>query len=95
MAWENTPQTFTSERGLRAALIFALAAERWTVERNLAANRRYSTAHTASVFEDKLDFDDRHREAAETLYISVKTLEVHLGHAVQKIREALRKKNIC
>ncbi|BBN88164.1 MULTISPECIES: hypothetical protein [Azospira] len=28
MAWENTPQTFTSERGLRAALIFALAAER-------------------------------------------------------------------
>ena len=29
------------------------------------------------------------------LYISVKTLEVHLGHAVQKIREALRKKNIC
>ena len=35
------------------------------------------------------------RESAETLYISVKTLEVHLGHAVQKIREALRKKNIC
>ena len=35
------------------------------------------------------------RMSAETLYISVKTLEVHLGHAVQKIREALRKKNIC
>ena len=45
----------------------------------------------------KLVREDRmsHREAAETLYISVKTLEVHLGHAVQKIREALRKKNIC
>ena len=42
----------------------------------------------------KLVREDRmsHREAAETLYISVKTLEVH---AVQKIREALRKKNIC
>ena len=45
----------------------------------------------------KLVREDRmsHHEAAETLYISVKTLEVHLGHAVQKIREALRKKNIC
>ena len=45
----------------------------------------------------KLVREDRmsHREAAETLYISVKTLEVHLGHAEQKIREALRKKNIC
>lgn len=45
----------------------------------------------------KLVREDRmsHREAAETLYIFVKTLEVHLGHAVQKIREALRKKNIC
>lgn len=31
MAWENTPQTFTSERGLRAALIFALTAERLSV----------------------------------------------------------------
>ena len=45
----------------------------------------------------KLVREDRmsHREAAETLYISVKTLEVRLGHAVQKIREALREKNVC
>lgn len=28
MAWENTPPTFTSERGRRAALVFALVAER-------------------------------------------------------------------
>ncbi len=49
------------------------------------------SAETKLVREDRMS----HREAAETLYISVKTLEVHLGHAVQKIREALRKKNIC
>lgn len=44
----------------------------------------------------KLVREDRmsHREAAETLSISVKTLEVHLSHAMQKIRDALRKKNI-
>lgn len=28
MAWEPKPQSFTSERGLRSALIFALTAER-------------------------------------------------------------------
>lgn len=45
----------------------------------------------------KLVREDRmsHREAAETLLISVKTLEVHLSRAVQKIRDVLRRNNIC
>ena len=38
---------------------FSLAAERWTVEENLAANRRYASAHSAGVFEDKLSCDER------------------------------------
>lgn len=44
----------------------------------------------------KLVREDRmsHREAAEALFISVKTLEVHLSRAVQKIRDVLRRKNI-
>lgn len=43
---------------------FSLAAERWTVEENLAANRRYASAHSAGVFEDKLSCDEAHRGAA-------------------------------
>ena len=61
---------------------FALATERWIVERNLAANRRYSTTHTASVFEDKLDFDDRHREAAEASCFAARFSHVELDNSV-------------
>ena len=61
---------------------FALAAERWIVERNLAANRRYSMTHTASVFEDKLDFDDRHRKAAETSRFAARFSHVELDNSV-------------
>lgn len=43
---------------------FSLAAERWTVEENLAANRRYASAYSAGVFEDKLSCDEAHRGAA-------------------------------
>lgn len=43
---------------------FSLAAERWIVEENLAANRRYAFAHSAGVFEGRLFCDEAHRGAA-------------------------------
>lgn len=63
----------------------APAAERWTVERNLAANRRYSTAHAAGVFEDKLDFDDRHREAVEASRFAARFSHVELDNSMDAI----------
>lgn len=47
---------------------FSLAAERWTVEENLAANRRYAFAHSAGVFEGRLFCDEAHRGAASSLF---------------------------
>lgn len=47
---------------------FSLAAERWIVEENLAANRRYAFAHSAGVFEGRLFCDEAHRGAASSLF---------------------------
>lgn len=68
--------------GRVAGTFLMLAARRWTVEENLAANRRYAKTHSAGVFEDKLDFDDRHREAAEGSAFGRRFAHVELDNSV-------------
>ena len=61
---------------------FSLAGERWTVEENLAANRRYASAHSAGVFEDKLSCDDAHRKAAASSLFARRFAHVELDDSV-------------
>lgn len=61
---------------------FRSAAERWTVEENFAANRRYATAHPAGVFEDKLSCDDAHRAAAASSLFARRFAHVELDDSV-------------
>lgn len=61
---------------------FSLAAERWTVEENLAANRRYASAHSAGVFEDKLSCDEAHRGAAASSLFARRFAHVEIDDSV-------------
>lgn len=61
---------------------FSLAAERWTVEENLAANRRYAFAHSAGVFEDKLSCDEAHRGAAASSLFARRFAHVEIDDSV-------------
>ena len=61
---------------------FSLAAERWTVEENLAANRRYASAHSAGAFEDKLSCDEAHRGAAASSLFARRFAHVEIDDSV-------------
>lgn len=61
---------------------FSLAAERWIVEENLAANRRYAFAHSAGVFEDKLSCDEAHRGAAASSLFARRFAHVEIDDSV-------------
>lgn len=55
---------------------------RWDLETAKAANRRFSGRHSAGVFEDKLDYDDRHRKAAERSRFGRQFAHVELDNSV-------------
>ena len=56
--------------------------KRWDLETAKAANRRFSGRHSAGVFEDKLDYDDKHRQAAENSRFGRQFTHVELDNSV-------------
>ncbi len=86
MVWEQLPPAFTSERGLRVALIFALAAERLSAF--YEHGQWLSEAQGATLAADWLTRSQRPLPLAERKQLSALSDELARGIAGSLSREA-------